>query len=230
MRIHYLQHVPFEDPANILHWAQRNGHSLSRTLMYNEEPLPDIGSFDWLIIMGGPMNIYEEHEFAWLASEKEFIKKAISAKKIILGICLGAQLIADVLGGNVYKNEFKEIGWFPVFLTPESKNLKTFVGIPEQFLSFHWHGDTFQLPPGAVLLASSEACVNQAFVFQEKVIGLQFHLESTHASIGRLINESSNELTTDTYIQQSDQILAQREAMLEIQTILEKLLDNMAKL
>lgn len=102
MRIHYLQHVPFEDLANIEVWAGEKGHEVSVTRLYMDETLPALDRFDWLIVMGGPMNIYEEVEYPWLIKEKEFIRNAINAGKFVMGICLGAQLIADVLGEKLF--------------------------------------------------------------------------------------------------------------------------------
>ena len=157
MRIHYLQHVPFEDLANMESWASSRGHALSKTRLFSGERLPPPSSFDWLIIMGGPMNIYEEERYAWLAEEKEFIKKAVYSGKIVLGVCLGAQLISDVLGGLVTKNRYKEIGWFPVRLTEEGQASPVFSSLPDRFPALHWHGDTFSIPPGASRMAESDA-------------------------------------------------------------------------
>ena len=126
MRIHSLEHEPFEGLANIEVWAKKKGHSITRTLLFNNEELPDISDFDWLFIMGGSMNIYEEEKYPWLKREKNFIAEAISSKKIVLGVCLGSQLIADILGSKVTKNKYKEIGWFPISLTGEAKNSSIF--------------------------------------------------------------------------------------------------------
>src|SRR5579871_6354431 len=148
IRFHCIQHVPFETPGNIQIWAKEKGHSLSYTHIYNNEELPAINDFDVLIIMGGPMSIHDEKEFSWLKKEKEFIKSAIQENKKILGICLGSQLIADALGAKVYNNKEKEIGFMPV---------KFFKDNSEEIV-FHWHGETFDLPEGATLRASTEAC------------------------------------------------------------------------
>ena len=156
--------------------------------------------------MGGPMNVYEEQTYPWLAREKDLIKDAIDAHKIVLGICLGAQLIASVLGAAVTKNHEQEIGWFPCTLTDEGRRCPLFAQFPRRFDALHWHGDTFELPDGALLIASSEACTDQAFVYKEKVIGLQFHLESTARSIDRLIANCGNELAGGRYIQSIEQL------------------------
>ena len=119
MNIHYLQHVPFEDLGSIKNWAKIRGHRVTATRFYRAEPLPFLDELDWLIIMGGPMNIYEEDKYPWLGHEKRFIEEVIKTDKVVLGICLGAQLIADVLGVRIYENIHKEIGWFPIQLTSE---------------------------------------------------------------------------------------------------------------
>jgi GMP synthase (glutamine-hydrolysing) len=157
MRIHYLQHVPFEGLGNIENWALSKGHQIADTQLYNNDPLPEPEEFDWLIVMGGPMNIYEEDRFPWLAREKVFIKDAIDSGKIVLGVCLGAQLIADALGAKIHKNQYPEIGWFDVRLTDAARKSRVFRRLPERFTAFHWHGDTFDLPPGATRIAESES-------------------------------------------------------------------------
>ncbi len=227
MRIHYLQHVPFEDLANIEQWAKSRGHEISRTLLFQDEQLPQMHDLDWLIIMGGPMNIYEHEKYSWLVGEKEFIAKALEAGKIVLGICLGAQLIADVLGGSVRRNEFREIGWFPVRLTPAGRSSKIFGVLPEEFVAFHWHGDTFEIPPEATCTAGSAGCRNQAFEIG-RAVGLQFHLESSTDSIDHLIRNCSDELTEGRYVQKPDELLAQARFQ-EIRGLMELFLDNMQR-
>ena len=113
MKLHVLQHVPFEDVANIGVWAQEQGFTITTTHLYLNEPLPDPESFDVLVIMGGPMNIYQHSLYPWLVPEKQFIKTAIETQRIVLGVCLGAQLICAALGGQVTRNKYTEIGWFP---------------------------------------------------------------------------------------------------------------------
>ncbi len=208
MKLHYLQHVPFEGLGSIEDWAKAKGHALSATRFYNNEPLPNVEDIDWLVVMGGPMNIYEESKYPWLAQEKRFIEQAIANEKIVLGICLGSQLIADVLGAKVFPNPDKEIGWFPIELTSEAQSSPTFNVLPQQFTVFHWHGDTFELPSGAIRMAKSEGCENQAFIYGERVIGLQFHLESTKESIQKLVENCADELVEGRYIQKPDELLS----------------------
>ncbi len=228
MRLHYLQHVPFEGPANIGRWARDNGWEISGTHLYRQDRLPETAEFDWLVVMGGPMNIYEEKEYPWLNAEKKFLEEAIKSDKIVLGICLGAQLLADVLGGRVVRNRYKEIGWFPVTLRPEAAGSVPFRGFPGQFVAFHWHGDTFSLPPGSVMLAQSEACPAQAFSSNGgRVLGLQFHLESSPESAQALVQNCADELVEGQYIQSADDILGHGEHFDHIHRAMLTMLDNM---
>ena len=226
MRIHVLQHVPFEDEAEIGRWAKTRGHPLSRTRLYEGEPFPPRKGFDLLVVMGGPMNIYEEAEYPWLAGEKRFIEEAINGEKKLLGVCLGAQLIASVLGAKVYRNDEKEIGWFPVELTREAKGSSLFSSLPAHFTPFHWHGDTFDIPDGSLHMAKSAGCVNQAFEYDGRVAGLQFHLESTDESIQRLIENCGEELVEGEYIQTADEILSGQARTEEAGGVLATLLEN----
>lgn len=207
MRIHYLQHEPFEGPGSIGHWAEKKGHALTATMLYLDEPTPSPGDIDMLVIMGGGMNIYEEEKFPWLVREKQFIGEVIRSGKPVLGICLGAQLIADVLGGKVTHNALKEIGWFSVELTAAAQSSPLFGFLPPRFDVFHWHGDTFALPPGATHLARSMACENQAFVFDGRVVGLQFHLEFTQESLDAIVAASPAELVPAPFVQTPTEML-----------------------
>lgn len=228
MHIHYLQHVPFEGLGSIETWATEHHHSLSATRFYQKEPLPGLAEFDWLIVLGGPMNIYEEDKYNWLRSEKLFIKEAITANKTVIGICLGAQLIADVLGAKVYKGEYKEIGWFPIELTEEAHSYPVFADLPQQFTVFHWHGDTFDLPPGANHLAQSEGCPNQAFIYNHKVLGLQFHLESTPETVAQIIDNCRSEIVPGKYIQSPPEILALPDRFWQINATMGQILANLS--
>lgn len=208
MRIHSLQHVPFEDIGSMAQDFQVRGFRLNTTHWYLGDEAPDLTSFDALIVMGGPMGIYDEDQYPWLADEKMLIKNAIAAGKIVLGICLGAQLIADVLGGKVTRNPHKEIGWFPLQIIPAAAAhpiAKILAKYPEVF---HWHGDTFAIPDGAVWLASSEACAHQAFSYKDRVLGFQFHLETTPASAQALITHCAADIDGSVYTQTAENILA----------------------
>ncbi|MEN9251285.1 MAG: hypothetical protein Q6K99_01845 [Thermostichales cyanobacterium BF4_bins_65] len=207
MRIHTLQHVPFEGLGRIADWAAGGGHQLSSTLFFADAKLPDLETIDALIIMGGPMNVDDEDRYPWLKIEKQLIEKAIAHHKTVLGICLGAQLIAQVLGARVFPNREREVGWFPILLTEMGMESPLFQGLPREWMVFHWHGDTFDLPQGAVHLAASAGCQHQAFSYGDKVLGLQFHLESTPESVQALLENSDTELGEGPYIQKPDEIL-----------------------
>jgi GMP synthase (glutamine-hydrolysing) len=206
MRIHYLQHVPFEDSANIGKWAEENGHELTRTEIFEGEPFPNTEEIDMLAVMGGLMNIYQYRDYPWLKDEKVFIEKAIAKGIKVIGICLGAQLIADVLGARITQNPYVEIGWHDVTLTNAGINSGILRDVPKTFTAFHWHGDTFEIPDGASHLAFSQACSNQAFQYKDNVIGLQFHLEYSQESIEKMLENCSNELINAPYVQNKAQI------------------------
>lgn len=211
LSIHTLMHVPFEGLGCIEQWINRNGHSLSYTHFYDNYKLPDQEEFDWLIIMGGPMGVYDEDIYPWLEEEKTFIRQAINKGKTVTGICLGSQLIAEALGAKVYPNKQKEIGWFDIKCTAAGKTQPFLNGFEEQFPVFHWHGDTYDLPIGSELLFSSEVCTNQAFLFKEKVLGLQFHFEVTEQTLKGMVENGMNELVESKTTQSAEQILNQKE-------------------
>jgi GMP synthase-like glutamine amidotransferase len=211
--------------ANIEVWAKNNGHRVSRTLLFKGEEFPLLSDFDLLVIMGGPMGVHDESQYPWLKAEKKFMRQSIATGKMALGICLGAQLLADVLGASVAKNPQKEIGWFPVRLTPEARKAPVFRGIPDELMAFHWHGDTFEIPKGAVRIASSDACANQAFVLG-RIIGLQFHLESSKESIDRLVRNCGNELKPGGYVQSAETITSGMGYLEETGLSMGLLLDN----
>ena len=178
MRVHWLQHAEHEGLGCIEPWLHAHGHQVTGTRLQRGETLPAAREFDWLIVMGGPMNIYEHDAYPWLVGEKSLIRDACVMKKKVLGICLGSQLLADVLGGEVLKNDEPEIGWFEVSLNDNGLKSGLLAGFPDRFQAFHWHEDTFGYPPGATALMGSNACMKQAFSWgEERVLGLQFHLE-----------------------------------------------------
>jgi GMP synthase-like glutamine amidotransferase len=215
MRFHCLQHIAFESPGSLIDSIREQGDELSFTRLYQGDPLPLLDAFDALIILGGPMSIHEEDEFPWLRQEKELIRAAIRRQKKILGICLGAQLIAAVLGARIYPNPHKEIGFWPVYWTKDAGNRLLHEPNPGYLrpggtsLFFHWHGETFDLPEGAVRLAWSEACRNQAFLLGDRILGIQFHPEATPEIIRDMIRYEGHELVEGPFIQTADSILRQ---------------------
>jgi GMP synthase-like glutamine amidotransferase len=228
MRLHSLQHVPFEHLAAIAPWAQARGWTLSTTHLYDGEALPSQDTMDWLVIMGGPMNIYEEERYPWLAAEKRFIAQAVEAGKTVLGICLGAQLIADALGAAVVRGPHPEIGWFPVRKDPEADHTAVGRMLPASFDAFHWHGDTFTLPEGAVPLGRSEACACQGFIYKERVLALQFHLETTETSAQALVKHCGDEIGDGPYEQTAAEMLAEPRRFNRLNTLMKALVDTLA--
>lgn len=191
--LHIIQHVDFEGPAAILEWAEQQKAKVTYTRQWLLDPLPPLDAFDFLVVMGGPMSVHDQVEFPWMESEISFVGKALHADKAVMGICLGAQIMSTALGGLVSNNPLKEIGFFPVrrsnVLEIPWKAL-----VPSEFTPLHWHGETFSIPSGATLLGSSKACKNQGFLWGERALGLQFHLEATTESIDMLIQHSQEEL------------------------------------
>ncbi len=226
MRFHVIQHVPFEGPGKIAHFATSRGWTIKTTKLFEGDGFPKHEEYDLLVIMGGPMGAHDEGKFPWLAGEKRYLNEAIEKGKKLLGICLGAQLLADVLGARVYRNEQKEIGWFPIELTDEGKESPLFRDFPRRFTPFHWHGDTFEIPRGAVHIARSEACENQAFAFEERVIGLQFHLEMTEAGIDAILANCEKDVTEAPFVQSPERMMELCPTHVE-ESI--RLLDNLLK-
>ena len=230
IRIHYLQHVSFEKPGYIETWANSNNHKLSATKLFENGDFPGLSEFDWLIILGGPMSVYDEYQNSWLKAEIEFIKLSIKADKIIIGICLGAQLLAACLGAKVYPNRKKEIGWFPISTTECGKNHRLFNGLPTSINVFHWHGDTYDLPTDALHLFRSDICTNQAFIYNDKVLGLQFHLEATLGTLKEMITNCGHELIPDDFVQGEIEIIKHSDLCEEANTYLVYILNNFANI
>ncbi len=207
MRAHYLQHVPFEGLGSIGPWLESAGYQITTTKFYESTSLPDLDQVDLLIVMGGPMSVNDEDRFPWLRIEKQFIRKSIESGKAVLGICLGAQLIVSAMGESVYPNRRKEIGWFPIQGIDHQQ--ESVFHFPPSIEVFHWHGETFDLPDGAVLLARSEACENQAFQLGKTVIGLQFHLETTPESASEIVTKCREEISPSKFVQPEAAILDQ---------------------
>ncbi len=228
MRIHALQHVPFEPPGSIETWAQRAGHALTVTHLHRGGPLPALDESDLLVVLGGPMSVHDEVRFPWLVDEKRFIERAIASGRRVLGICLGAQLVAHVLGARVHSSHDKEIGWFAVEATEAARTATAFQDFPTRLLAFHWHGETFEIPAGAIHVARSAACAHQAFAFGDRVIGLQFHLETTPAGARELITHGFDELVEGRHIQQPLAMLGYPERFATINTTMHALLERLA--
>lgn len=178
LRLHCLKHVPFEGLGTIADWSAARGYETNVAELSLDDPLPPLENVDMLFVMGGPMGVHDVGQHPWLADEKRYVRAAIDAGVATIGICLGAQLLAEALGATVTPNAHSEIGWWEVELTGDPTTSTAFVTLPGRFTTFHWHSDTFSLPPGCALVATSAACPTQAFEFERgRVTGLQFHPE-----------------------------------------------------
>jgi GMP synthase (glutamine-hydrolysing) len=207
VRIHYLQHEDSVSLGSIRNWLSQSGHQFRGTNFQRNVRLPSLDDFDGLIVLGGSMSAYDEATFPWLCSEKEFLRHSIEADKRVLGVCLGAQLIASSLGKQVYRNPHLEVGWFQLHACPAASSNPWSDVIPTSTEVFHWHGDTFDLPDGAIRLASSDACLNQAYAYRNNVVALQFHLETTVSEAQGWINEDLEKLVEGPFTQTPGQML-----------------------
>lgn len=185
MNLHVVQHISIEGPGFIANWARQREFSITTTHLYAGGILPPFAKVDFLVLMGGPMNIYQDRDHPWLREERAWIREYLATGKPAVGVCLGAQLLADALGGRVVQNPVVEIGWAPVHFSPEGRERFPFLPVSHEVI--HWHGDTFELPAGAVRLGSSDGCVNQGFLYEERVLGLQFHPEMTREGLALLV-------------------------------------------
>lgn len=229
LQFHCLQHFAFEDPGYIETWITENEHQLTTTRLYLDEPLPSPDSFDILILMGGPMSVGDEAEYPWLKAEKQFIRNMIEGGKTVIGICLGAQLIASALGSPVYPNRKKEIGWFSVSLSEAGQASSLTNNLPKEMTVLHWHGDTFDLPEGAIHLASSEICKNQAFLFNERVLGLQFHFEATPETLVRMVENCGHELVPGEFVQSETAIMKNTEQCTQTNKWMAEILNSLTR-
>ncbi len=227
LRVHHLQHVPFEGLGSMEAWLRDRGHRMTSTHLYRQEPLPGLEEIDWLIVMGGPMGVGDEDQYPWLVAEKRLVRAAIEAGKPVLGICLGAQLIASALGAAVSRNAHREIGWHAVTRTEPARGTLLGEVLGAGLEVFHWHGDRFEVPAGAVLAATSEACPHQAFIMADRVVGLQFHLETTPESARALIEHCRGELDGSRYVQSEQQMLADDGRFSRINRVMSALMDGL---
>ncbi len=203
MNIHILQHAEWENIGELDKWLDSKNLTYSTTYLYKGEKLPN-QKVDFLIVMGGPMGIFDDENYIWLKEEREFIKNTISSNAKVLGICLGSQFIADALGAKVYPGKEKEIGFFNISKAIDHPITEK---LPNSFEVFHWHGDTFETPKNAINLFSSEPTKNQGFIYDNRVIALQFHLEVGQKEINGFVENGISELIESKYIQHKDIII-----------------------
>ncbi len=229
MNIHWLQHVPFEGLGSIGFWAEKKGHTLIATRLWAGDELPDPEDVHMLIIMGGPMGVSDDQAFSWLAAEKQLLCRLVDSGCALLGICLGAQLLADALGAKVYRNREKEIGWFPVVSADGIPS--PFAGVfPDTLDVFHWHGDTFDIPAGGMRIASSRGCCNQGFIVGDRILGLQYHLEMTPSGLSAIIAHCRDELVDGEWVQCEEDIVQGSGCLTRNNLVMDQVLDTFEKL
>jgi len=212
MRIHCLQHGENPGRTYLDDWVVRHRHTWECTIVPPDGKLPPLAGLDCLVVLGGPMSVWEEERHPWLSTEKRFVEACIEAGRPVLGICMGAQLLASVLGARTYRGAHKEIGWFNVETTPEARNAWREKTLPERFETFLWHGDTFDLPHGALRVARSDAFENQGFIWN-RTLALQFHLEVRPAWVEMLANRDAQELVEAPYVQSARTVLGKPEGL-----------------
>ena len=207
MHIHCILHISFERLGAINDWIIKKGHTLSETHVYKGESLPtDMNQFDFLILMGGPQSPLELDKYPYIRDEINLVKKAIKTDKVVFGICLGAQIIAEALGAKTERSPHKEVGEYPVSVLESGNNDVFFSRLAPVFNAIHWHNDMLGLPENAILLAKSEGCPRQAFKYGDRVYGFQFHLEPTTVLLKEMIAHCPGDLLPGQYIQSAAEL------------------------
>jgi len=226
MHIHYFQHDHFEDLGYIGEWASRQGFTTSVTRFDLDPEFPLFDDFDWLIVLGGKMSVNDTQLFPWLEKEIAFIREAIKRGKTVLGICLGAQLVASAAGAEVLKNAEPEMGFWPVYFSSDASKDIVFRHFPSSLMVLHVHFDTFDLPEGSVNMAGSAITENQAFRLGNSVFGFQFHFEVTPGNVIQFIHEIEPELVEGRYSQTAAQMLEYTDQCMKNNQIFEKVLEE----
>lgn len=226
MRILCLQHSFFDDPGIISYWSYKRGHELSIIKTYSGEKIPDPKSFDFLIILGGTQSLSNHNDLNAAAEELALIRQAIAENKFVLGICLGAQMIAASFGMVITRSPHPEIGVFPISLTDAGRQDRLFKHFPTEFSVMHMHYDMAQLPLGARLLASSPGCPVQAFALGDRTYGIQFHMEITNENIAMRLGYMKEELGTGIYVATRDNLASSD--MSEINQRMQIMLDKIS--
>ena len=223
-------HVPYEGPGIMADWILEKGHRLEYTRFYEEEGLPEASEVDLLIIMGGPMNVFDFHMHAWMQEEIDWVGEFIRSGKPVLGICLGAQIVAAAMGEEVFPGPEKEIGWHNLQFLPSLGELRIFKDLPVARKVFHWHGDTFNIPKGAVQIARSQLFPNQGFIYEQRIVALQFHLEMTPEAVQGMVDNCGDELVEGKCIQSAGEILSETSYFENNQQVLFQILDYLCAL
>jgi GMP synthase (glutamine-hydrolysing) len=219
MKIWVLQHVACEDLGTISDALESKGISAHYVRSFAGQPVPaNMEDAAGLIVMGGPMGVYDQPQYPFLQKEMKLIEEALKQEKPILGVCLGSQLLATALGAEVKKGKAKEIGWHPINLLPAAQGDALWQGVKSPFLAYHWHGDVFDLPAGALSLASSALTSCQAFRYGRNAYGFLFHMEVTQAIISAMIETFAVELQEEG-IDGHSIVVQAREHLTRLQTV-----------
>ena len=226
MHIHYFQHDHFEDLGYIADWAAQHNFTTSVTRFDLKPEFPSHNEYDWLVILGGKMGVYETDQYAWITPEIEFINEAINLDKIVLGICLGSQMVAHALGAKVYKNTEPEMGFYPVTFNTDARKDVIFKHFPAELNAMHMHFDIFELPAGAISMAASEVTHCQAFRYGKSVFALQFHFEVTESNASTFIREVTPEIVPGRLVQQPHGMLQHITECRLNNLVFEKMLDG----
>lgn len=221
-KVAVFQHADGECIGSMRHWFADKPFQLLTFRLDLNDPLPSVDEFDWLLIMGGPMSTYDETNYPWLIAEKQLIREAIEVGRIVLGICLGSQLIASALDAKVYPNTQLEIGWYPV-----SKTNATASWMPEDLVPLSWHGDCFELPVNATSFACSAITPSQGFFYGKHVWALQFHLEAEPGTVEAFLALESNGLTEADYVQSKQVLFDNTNQLRQSQQAIFALLDTL---
>jgi GMP synthase (glutamine-hydrolysing) len=224
MRIQYILHADFEQPAHIEQWARERAFSQSCCRPFDGESLPSATAFDVLILMGGPQSPLARAAAPYLSQEIELISQALRRDVPVLGFCLGAQLLGEAFGARTERSPSREIGFFPIGLTPEGRNDPLLQDLPPRFTVAHWHNDMPGLTPDCKVLATSRGCPRQIVRYASRAYGFQCHPEFTSASVEMMVRHCAADLTPDTYVQSAEQMLI--EDLREMNARATTLLDN----
>jgi len=226
MKILIVTHASFEKPGSIESWAKRHDYAVQEVKPYAGEKLPAINDYDMLIVMGGPQSPVEMHESPYLADEIEFVRQALRQNKRILGVCLGAQLIAEALGARTERSPNKEIGMYPVSLLMAAATDPVFGSFPASFDVMHWHSDMPGIADGMEILAKSEGCPRQVYRYGDKVYGFQCHFELTRELVDEMLKHCEGDLKVGKYVMTPDQLRSLDYKQINAQ--MDKVLDYLA--
>ncbi len=226
MRIQYLKHHEAFDIGYIAQWAKENNFPLKGCDLSKKELLPSMDEFDMLVVLGGAMGAYEEGRYLWIKQERNFIGEAIKRGKYILAFGLGAQILAQSLRGDIHKNPYREIGFGEVRFNKEGRDFCLLKDIPEKITALHWHKDLFDIPRDGHLLAKSKACKYQAFRFHKRVMGLQFHLETTPETLTTLIKKCRCDIVKGQNVHNPNELEANAKKCKNMHNILARILNN----